>query len=68
MLNLHNRAELDWPARNQDLENWLERGSQYIEGYRAGTDEEWDKICDRAEHGWNKLKTEARSLLDDTQA
>ncbi|MDD2522706.1 MAG: hypothetical protein PHW11_07800 [Anaerolineaceae bacterium] len=67
MLNLDNPVKFDWPAKKRDMENWLERGSDFIEGYRTGSNEAWDSICDRAQYGWNRLKTEARGLLDDTK-
>lgn len=66
MLNLENRQKLDWPAINKELENWLDRSHAYIEGYRAGTsyDGNWDRICDKAEQGWQDLKYEVSDLLD----
>ena len=66
MLSLDNRQKLDWPAKNQELLNWLDRSHQYIEGYRAGPgiDEEWDKVCDKAHQGWQNLKNEVNLLID----
>lgn len=66
MLTLDHRQKLDWPVKNQELLDWLDRSHQYIKSYRAGPDidEEWDKVCDKAHQGWQDLKNEVSLLLD----
>ena len=63
MLTLDKHAQLDWPDRKQELENWLDRGRQFIDKYALGIDESWDSVCDCAQQGWDELKSEVRGLL-----
>ena len=66
MLGMDNHENLDWPAQNRKLDEWLERGRQFIDQYALGIDDSWVSVCDHAQHGWDKLKTEARGMLDDS--
>jgi len=66
MLALNKPVQLDWPARKREMEDWLDRGRQFIDSYALGIDDSWESICDQAQHGWDKLKSEARGLLDDS--
>ncbi len=68
MLALDQPVQFDWPARKRELEEWLDRGRQFIDRYALGFDDSWASICDRAQHGWDKLKTEAQELLDENQS
>lgn len=66
MLALEKHEQLDWPARKRELEEWLEQSRQFIDQYALGIDDSWESVCDHAQHGWDKLKTEARGMLDES--
>ncbi len=66
MLALYDEQGWNWPARKRELEDWLERGSEYIEKYRNGVNRaSWKNICDTAQQGWNALKVEIQEILDE---
>ncbi len=67
MLTLEKHEKLDWPARKQELEEWLDRGREYIDKYALGIDESWDSVCDCAQQGWDDLKSEVRGMLDESK-
>jgi hypothetical protein len=67
MLDLEQHAKLDWPARHRELEDWLERGREFIDKYALGIDESWEAVCDCAQHGWDDLKSEVHSILDESK-
>lgn len=67
MLALQQHEKLDWPARKRELEDWLERGRQFIDRHALGIDDSWEAVCDCAQQGWDVLKTEVRGMLDDSK-
>ncbi len=67
MLRLENHAKLDWPARNRDLEDWVERSRQFIDRHAAGIDEKWESVCDCAQQGWDRLKSEVHVMLGESK-
>lgn len=67
MLTLEDPVMLDWPARKRELEDWLERGREFIDKYAFGFNGNWESVCDCAQQGWDELKSEVHGMLEESR-